>query len=57
LDTIVLKTLQKQPEQRYATVDAFRSDIERYLAGKAVLAQGESAWYRARKFMDGTSWL
>ena len=51
LDTIVLKALQKQPEQRYATADAFRSDIERYLAGKTVLAQGESGWYRAKKFM------
>jgi len=34
LDVIVLKALQKLPEQRYATVDAFRADIEAYLAGE-----------------------
>lgn len=51
LDLIVLKALQKQPEQRYATADAFHADIERYLAGEPVLAQPESAWYRLRKFV------
>ncbi len=51
LDTIVLKALSKQPAQRYATADAFARDIERYLGGEAVLAQPESAWYRARKFV------
>src|SRR5262249_7372566 len=51
LDTIVQKALQKQPPQRYATADAFAHDIERYLRGEAVLAQPESMWYRARKFV------
>jgi serine/threonine-protein kinase len=51
LDTIVLKALGKRPEQRYATADAFAQDIGRYLSGHAVLAQPESAWYRARKFV------
>ena len=51
LDTIVLKALSKQPSQRYATADAFAQDIERYLGGEAVLAQPESTWYRARKFV------
>ena len=51
LDTIVLKALSKQPAQRYATADAFAQDIERYLGGEAVLAQPESTWYRARKFV------
>ncbi len=51
LDTIILKALSKQPSQRYATADAFAQDIERYLAGQAVLAQPESAWYRSRKFV------
>ena len=32
LDTIVLKALQKLPEKRYGTADAFAQDIERYLA-------------------------
>ena len=51
LDTIVLKALAKAAPQRYASADAFAQDIERYLAGDAVLAQPESAWYRARKFV------
>ncbi len=50
LDQIVLKAIQKVPERRYSTVDAFRSDIERYLGGHPVLAQPESTWYRTRKF-------
>lgn len=51
LDTIVLKALHKQAERRYATADAFAQDIERYLAGEAVLARPASRWYRARKFV------
>jgi eukaryotic-like serine/threonine-protein kinase len=51
LDLIALKTLQKQPEHRYLTVDALRADIERHLTGQAVLAQPESARYRVKKFV------
>jgi serine/threonine-protein kinase len=51
LDTIVLKALAKQPPNRYATADAFAQDIERYLAGDAVLAQPESNWRRVRRFV------
>ncbi len=51
LDTIVLKALSKQPAQRYASADAFAQDIDRYLKGEPVLAQPESVWYRARKFV------
>ncbi|HEX5227549.1 MAG TPA: protein kinase, partial [Bryobacteraceae bacterium] len=51
LDLIVLKALRKNPEDRYATVEALRNDIERYLAGEAVLAQPPRTGYRIRKFM------
>ena len=51
LDLIVLKALRKQPDERYSTVEAFRADIERYLAGEAVLAQPRSARYRIQKFV------
>jgi eukaryotic-like serine/threonine-protein kinase len=51
LDTILLKALQKAAEERYATADAFRADIESYLTNKPVLAQPESRLYRARKFL------
>jgi serine/threonine protein kinase len=51
LDTITLKALQKKPQLRYTTAEAFAHDIERYLNGEPVLAQPESAWYRTRKFV------
>ncbi|HEX4596048.1 MAG TPA: serine/threonine-protein kinase, partial [Bryobacteraceae bacterium] len=51
LDAIVLKALSKQPQARYASADAFAQDIERHLDGQAVIAQPESVWYRARKFV------
>jgi len=56
LDSIIMKALARQPEQRYPTADAFSQDIERYLHGQAVLAQPESVWYRSRKFA-GRHWL
>lgn len=51
LDTIVLKALGRTPQGRYTTADAFAQDVERYLAGQPVLAQPESVWYRAEKFV------
>ena len=33
LDTIVLKAMKKQPADRYASVSAFKEDIERFLTG------------------------
>jgi len=51
LDTIILKALRKRPGERYATVDAFRQDIERYLSGHAVQAKADTLWYRSKKFL------
>ena len=51
LDTIVLKALAKAPGARYATADAFASDMARFLRGEPVLAQPASAWYRLTKFV------
>jgi serine/threonine-protein kinase len=51
LDTVVLKALKKRPEERYATVNAFADDVERYLRGRPVAAQPDSAWYRLRRFV------
>lgn len=51
LDNIVARAINENPEKRYATVDAFKSDINRYLTGEPVLARPESTWYRAKKFI------
>lgn len=49
IDTILAKALRREPNERYATADAFANDIERHLAGERVLAQPDSAWYRISK--------
>ncbi len=51
LDTIALKALKKNPAERYATADAFMQDLQRFAAGKPVLARPDSAAYRLRKFV------
>jgi serine/threonine protein kinase/Flp pilus assembly protein TadD len=39
LETIVLKALEKNPAERYATVQEMADDLRRYLDDKAILAQ------------------
>ena len=51
LGTIVLKALKTNPEERYATADAFADDAERYLDGRPVIARPDSTWYRVSKFV------
>jgi eukaryotic-like serine/threonine-protein kinase len=51
LDAILNKGLKKDAVQRYASVEAFAQDIERYLRGNAVLAQPDTRAYRLRRFI------
>ena len=51
LDTIALKALKREPDRRYATVDAFAEDVHRYLGGMPIAAHRDSRLYRARKFV------
>jgi serine/threonine-protein kinase len=51
LDAIVLKAIRKEPDERYASVDAFADDLRRHLSGHAVRARRGSAWYRARRLV------
>jgi tetratricopeptide (TPR) repeat protein/predicted Ser/Thr protein kinase len=51
LDFIVGKALRKQPEERYASVDAFAEDVRALLESRPVRARSGSAWYRTRKFL------
>ncbi len=50
VDTIVVKALQKDREQRYKSVAELASDIRRFLADEPVLARPPSAMYQFRKF-------
>jgi serine/threonine-protein kinase len=51
LDTIVQKALKKNPDERYATVEALADDLERYVSHRPVLARPDSVAYRCRKFV------
>ncbi len=51
LNYILKKALRDEPEERYASVDAFASDIRAYLESRPVAARSGSAWYRTRKFL------
>jgi non-specific serine/threonine protein kinase/serine/threonine-protein kinase len=51
LDNILLKAIAKDPARRYASVQQFAEDIERYRGGFPVLARRDSFGYRARKFL------
>ncbi len=51
LDTIVQRALKTDAAERYATVSAMAEDLERFRDGRPVLAQRDSAAYRARKWV------
>jgi serine/threonine-protein kinase len=51
LDTIVLKALSREPEERYRTVESFGEDLRRWLDGRPVRARPASWLYRARRFV------
>lgn len=50
LDNIILKSLRKEPELRYGTVEQFSADIWRYLDGVPVRARPATFFYRTAKF-------
>ncbi|HEY3804012.1 MAG TPA: serine/threonine-protein kinase [Kofleriaceae bacterium] len=50
LDNIVAKSLHKLAVQRYASVVELAADLDRYLAGKPVVARTATLRYRAGKF-------
>ncbi len=52
LDWIVMKTLEKDRNQRYNSVSEFTADIERHLNHEPVLAGPPSAWYCFKKYVQ-----
>jgi hypothetical protein len=51
LDNILLKTLGKQPAERYASVDALAADVLAYLDGRPVSARAASPAYVLGKWL------
>ncbi len=51
LDNIILKALRKEPENRYASVEALSEDIGRHLKGLPIVARPATFGYRAGKFV------
>lgn len=51
LDWIVMKSLEKERELRYATVTGLAADIERHLRDEPVHARSPSFIYRTRKYV------
>jgi len=51
LDTVLLMALRQEPARRYANAAAFGSDLQAWLADKAVAAQPDTRGYRARTFV------
>ncbi len=49
LDAICLKALRKEPERRYASAAELAEDLDRFLAGRPVLARRGGFVYRAGK--------
>ena len=51
VDYILRKALRPEPEERYASVEAFGNDIRGFLESRPVEARSGNTWYRTRKFM------
>ncbi|MBV8897805.1 MAG: serine/threonine protein kinase [Acidobacteriaceae bacterium] len=56
LENIVMMALRKEPERRYATVDAFCRDIQAFLDGFPVQAGPDTFLYRFGKFSRRNRW-
>lgn len=56
LSRIVQTALAKEPPRRYASVQAFSNDLERFLNGRTVSVSGDTFAYRARKYIGRNRW-
>jgi serine/threonine protein kinase len=46
VETIVLKSMEKEKEKRYQTMRAFRMDLERFQVGEPIIARSPGLWER-----------
>ena len=51
MNHILGKALRSEPEERYASVDAFADDIRALLDWRPVKARSGDVWYRTRRFL------
>jgi hypothetical protein len=51
LATIVAKCLSPRPQDRYPSMDSLIGDVQRFLAGRPILAHPQTAWYMLGKFV------
>lgn len=56
LDAIVLKALERDPRDRYQTVDALRADFQNYLNGDFIEARRNSHWHLLVKSIRKNAW-
>ncbi|RIK67143.1 MAG: hypothetical protein DCC65_07950 [Planctomycetota bacterium] len=52
LQTVILTAIAGEKTRRYASVAALREDIQRYRAGRPILARPDSGFYRLAKFVQ-----
>ncbi len=50
IETIILKSLEKERERRYGSAAALAADIDRYLRREPIEARPPSTWYQLRLF-------
>src|SRR5262245_26160666 len=51
LDTIVGKTMKKNPQERYGSIESFAEDLRRYLRYQPITARPDTMVYRTAKFI------
>ncbi len=51
LDSIVLKSLEKDPGRRYGSVEQLADDVQRHLDGQTVMARDATLFYRAGRYL------
>ena len=52
LDSILSRSLEKQPEERYRSAEQLSSDLERHLEGRRILASPAGAFQQITRFVS-----